>query len=74
MFGALFEGDRSKNCTPLWREAHLQVKMYKMPVFWYTFEVQMSKNQSVSKFVSQSISQVVSSQSLNQSGSQLSNQ
>ena len=26
-----------KICTPLWREAHLQVKMYKIPVFWHTF-------------------------------------
>ena len=27
--GALFEVPMSKNCTPLWREAHSQVKMYK---------------------------------------------
>ena len=30
-FGPLFEVAMSKNCTPLWREAHLQVKMYKTP-------------------------------------------
>ena len=29
MFGPLFEVAMSKNCTPLWREAHLQVKMSK---------------------------------------------
>ena len=29
VFGALFEVLLSKNCTPLWRNAHLEVKMYK---------------------------------------------
>ena len=29
MFGALFEVEMLKNCTPLWREAHFEVKMYK---------------------------------------------
>ena len=28
-FGPLFEVSMSKNCTPLWREAHFQVKMLK---------------------------------------------
>ena len=28
-FGPLLEVEMSKNCTPLWREAHFQVKMYK---------------------------------------------
>ena len=32
-----------KNCTPLWREAHLQVKMYKTPQLRPLLEVQMSK-------------------------------
>ena len=27
----------SKNCTPLWRKAHYQVKMYKTPHGWSTF-------------------------------------
>ena len=27
--GPLLEGEMSKKCTPLWREAHLKVKMYK---------------------------------------------
>ena len=26
-----------KNCTPLWREAHFQVEMYKTPHAWTTF-------------------------------------
>ena len=29
MFGALLEVEMSKKCTPLWREAHFEVKMYK---------------------------------------------
>ena len=29
MSGPLFEVEMSKNCTPLWREAHFQVKMLK---------------------------------------------
>ena len=28
-FGPLFEVEMLKNCTPLWREAHFQLKMYK---------------------------------------------
>ena len=28
-FGALLEVEMSRKCTPLWREAHLQVNMYK---------------------------------------------
>ena len=32
-----------KNCTPLWREAHFQVKMYKTPQRRTTLEVAMSK-------------------------------
>ena len=27
--GALLEVEMSKKCTPLWREAHVQVKMHK---------------------------------------------
>ena len=37
-FGALFEVEMLKNCTPLWREAHFQVKMLKIwgsqTTFW----------------------------------------
>ena len=35
--GPLFGGLMSKNCTPLWREAHLQVKMLKTPAFCSIF-------------------------------------
>ena len=28
-FGPLWEVEMSKKCTPLWREAHFEVKMYK---------------------------------------------
>ena len=31
MLGPLFEVEMSKKCTPLWREAHLEVKKYKTP-------------------------------------------
>ena len=30
-FGTLFEIEMSKKCTPLWREAHFKVNMYKTP-------------------------------------------
>ena len=45
--GALFEVQMSKKCTPLWRKAHLEMKMYKARQFRTTFwssEVRMSKN------------------------------
>ena len=29
--GPLLEVEMSKKCTPLWREAHVKVKMYKTP-------------------------------------------
>ena len=35
--GPLLEVEMSKKCTPLWREAHFEVKMYKTPApdhFW----------------------------------------
>ena len=34
MVGPLLEVEMSKKCTPLWREAHFQVKMYKTDHFW----------------------------------------
>ena len=37
MVGALLEVEMSKKCTPLWREAHFQVKMYKTPQRRTTF-------------------------------------
>ena len=36
-FGPLLEVTMSKKCTPLWREAHFQVKMYKTPQRRTTF-------------------------------------
>ena len=36
-FGPLLEVAMSKKCTPLWREAHFQVKMYKAHQVWTTF-------------------------------------
>ena len=35
--GPLFEVAMSKKCTPLWREAHFEVKMYKTPGVRTTF-------------------------------------
>ena len=35
--GPLLEVEMSKKCTPLWREAHFQVKMYKTPRLRTTF-------------------------------------
>ena len=35
--GPLLEVEMSKKCTPLWREAHFQVKMYKTPHVRTTF-------------------------------------
>ena len=37
MFGPLLEVEMSKKCTPLWREAHFQFKMYKAHHVWTTF-------------------------------------
>ena len=41
--GPLLEVAMSKKCTPLWREAHFEVKMYKTHHFGPLLEVQMSK-------------------------------
>ena len=37
MVGALLEVAMSKKCTPLWREAHFEVKMYKAHQLRTTF-------------------------------------
>ena len=45
-FGPLLEVEMSKKCTPLWREAYFQVKMYKIPKHLSVgplLEVEMSK-------------------------------
>ena len=41
--GALWEVETSTKCTPLWREAHFEVKMLKTPGFGPLLEVEMSK-------------------------------
>ena len=42
--GPLLEVEMSKKCTPLWREAHFQVKMYKThTILGPLLEVEMSK-------------------------------
>ena len=43
ILGPLLEVEMSKKCTPLWREAHFQVKMYKTHQARTTFEVEMPK-------------------------------
>ena len=48
--GAQRSGE-SKNCTPLLRNAHFEVKRTKHEVFGALFEVLTSKNQSGSKLV-----------------------
>ena len=37
MYGPFLEVQMSKKCTPLWREAHFQVKMFKTLGVWTTF-------------------------------------
>ena len=37
-FGPLLEVEMPEKCTPLWREAHFKVKMYKAPHARTTFE------------------------------------
>ena len=41
--GRLLAVEMSKKCTPLWREAHFQVKMYKTHLLRATLAVEMSK-------------------------------
>ena len=46
-FGPLLEVAMLKKCTPLWREAHIQVKMHKAPhSFGPLLEVEMSKKRT----------------------------
>ena len=44
ILGALLEVEMSEKCTPLWREAHVQVKMYKTRQRRPLLEVEMSKS------------------------------
>ena len=43
MLGPLLEVQMSKKCTPLWQEAHFEVKSVKHWWFWAFFDVKMSK-------------------------------
>ena len=43
MLGPLLEVQMLKKCTPLWREAHVQVKSVKNWGFWAVFDVKVSK-------------------------------
>ena len=43
MFAPLLEVRMWKKCTPLWREAHFEVKSVKNCGFWAFFDVKMSK-------------------------------
>ena len=43
MLGPLLEVEMLKKCTPLWREAHFEVKSVKNWGFWAFFDVKMSK-------------------------------
>ena len=58
-FGALFEVEMFKNCTPLWREAHFQVKMLKnwggRSTFWSSDVEKLHTAVGRSAFVSQNV-------------------
>ena len=58
-FGPLFEVEMSKNCTPLWREAHLQVNMLKnwrsRSTFWSSDVKKLHAAVARSTFVSQNV-------------------
>ena len=59
MFGPLFEVEMLKNCTPLWREAHFQVKMLKnwrsRTTFWSSDVEKLHAAVARSTFVSQNV-------------------
>ena len=42
-FGSLLEVEMLKKCTPMWRQAHFQVKMYKHTTFRTLLEGEMLK-------------------------------
>ena len=58
-FGPLFEVTMSKNCTPLWREAHFQLKMLKnwrsRSTFWSWDVEKLYAAVARSTFVSQNV-------------------
>ena len=59
MFGALFEVQMSKNCTPLWRNVHLQVKILKnwrsRTTFWSSDVEKLHAAVAKRAFVSQNV-------------------
>ena len=55
MLGAFLEVEMSKNCTPLWREAHLQVKSAKARRVRSTFGRQVHAGVARSKFGSKNV-------------------
>ena len=68
--GPIFEVQMWKNGTPLWREAHLQVKKCETPAFWHNFGAsdvekvperrdRLILNRSINLSVSWSINQFV---------------
>ena len=57
-FGLLFEVQMSKDGTPLWRKADLQVNMRKTPAFWHTLELAMWKSSFIIQLVRSSLSQL----------------
>ena len=50
-FGPLLEIEMSKKCTPLWREAHLEVKMCKTPRCQTTFGCRKSARRCGAKHI-----------------------
>ena len=59
ILGALLEAQMLKNCTPLWREAHFQVKMLKnwrsRSTFWSSDVEKLHAAVATSTFVSQNV-------------------
>ena len=65
MLGPILEASILTNCTPLWREAHLQVKMHKTPHSQTIFEVPIWKKHAAvaqSTFASQNVSPLFEAQ------------
>ena len=57
ILGPLLEVEMSKKCTPLWREAHFQVKMYKntpAPDHFWKFRCRKSARRCGAKHISKS--------------------
>ena len=65
-FGPLLEVTMSKNCTPLWQEAHFQVKMYKTrqlrTIFWSSDVEKLRATVARSTLPSQNVKKLTVSQ------------